>query len=72
MTAWKPRIRCLRPSSRVLNTFQFGNQVITTKVNLLVPKRAVAEALDVVAALAEPAIGNRVEEDLLLSGMAEP
>jgi ABC-type thiamin/hydroxymethylpyrimidine transport system permease subunit len=56
----------------VLNAFQFGDQVITTKVNMLVPKRTTIAVLDVVAALAEPAIGNQLEADLLLSAIAKP
>jgi Fe-S-cluster-containing dehydrogenase component len=59
----------LRPGSRVLNVFRFGNQTITTKVNMLVPKRAAAEALDVLSALHEPPTGNDAGEDVLLAGM---
>jgi hypothetical protein len=43
--------------------------MITTKVNMLVPKQAAATHLDVVAALHEPTLGNRIEDDLLLAGM---
>lgn len=59
----------LRPGSRVLNVFQFGSQTITTKVKMLVPKRAAAEALDVLSALHEPPAGNDAGEDVLLAGM---
>jgi Fe-S-cluster-containing dehydrogenase component len=54
----------LRPRSQVLNTFRFGHQLITTKVNVLVPQRAAATVLDVVAALAEPAIGQQIDAAL--------
>jgi Fe-S-cluster-containing dehydrogenase component len=67
----RAEVERLRPNSRVLNTFQFGNQTITTKVNMLVPGRTTAEVLDVVAAIAEPAIGNRIDDDLLLSAVVE-
>jgi Fe-S-cluster-containing dehydrogenase component len=59
----------LRPASRVLNVFRFGNQSITTKVNMLVPLRVAAEHLDVLSALHEPPVGNDAGEDVLLAGM---
>jgi len=62
----------LRPGSRVLNAFRFGNQTITTKVNMLVPKDAPAEALDVLSALYEPPAGNDAGENVLLAGMEIP
>jgi len=62
----------LRPGSRVLNAFRFGNQTITTKVNMLVPKDATAEALDVLSALHEPPAGNDAGENVLLAGMEIP
>jgi Fe-S-cluster-containing dehydrogenase component len=37
----------LRPQSRPINTFQFGKQTITTKVNMMVPKTSRVEQLDV-------------------------
>ena len=60
----------LRPASRVLNTFRFGNQTITTKVNMLVPKRAALAHLDVLSALHEPPVGNDAGEDVLLAGLS--
>ncbi len=57
-------IEQLRPNSRPLNTFQFGNQTIKTKVNMLVPKTARVERLDIVAAIDQPTISNVLEEDL--------
>ena len=65
----RTEIEKLRPNSRPINTFSFGAQMITTKVNMLVPKQAAATHLDVVAALHEPTIGNSIEDDLLLAGM---
>ena len=59
----------LRPGSRILNTFRFGSQTITTKVNMLVPKRAAVEHLDVLSALHEPPVGNDAGEDVLLAGL---
>ena len=65
----RTEIEQLRPNSRPINTFSFGAQMITTKVNMLVPKQAAATHLDVIAALHEPTIGNNIEDDLLLAGM---
>ena len=68
----REEIAGLRPGSRVLNAFRFGNQTITTKVNMLVPKDATAEALDVLSALHEPPAGNDAGENVLLAGMEIP
>jgi len=68
----REEIAGLRPGSRVLNAFRFGNQTITTKVNMLVPKDAPAEALDVLSALREPPAGNDAGENVLLAGMEIP
>jgi Fe-S-cluster-containing dehydrogenase component len=62
----------LRPGSRILNAFQFGNQTITTKVNMLVPARAALERLDVLSALHEPPVGNDPAADPMASGLAGP
>ncbi|HEX4824222.1 MAG TPA: 4Fe-4S dicluster domain-containing protein [Candidatus Polarisedimenticolaceae bacterium] len=62
----------LRPASRVLNVFRFGNQTITTRVNMLVPGQAFVESLDVLSALHEPAAGNDAAENVLLDGMEAP
>lgn len=68
----REEIEKLRPSSKPINHFQFGNQTIATKVNMMIPKRAGIEHLDVVSALNEPPVGNNAEEDLLLAAMEEP
>ena len=65
----REEVERLRPSSRPIHDFRFGDQVVTTKVNLMVPRRSPLVWLDVVGALAQPAIGNAMETDLLLSGM---
>jgi len=46
----------LRPRSRPINTFQFGGQTITTKVNMMVPVDTPAANIDVTAAMNEEAI----------------
>jgi Fe-S-cluster-containing dehydrogenase component len=50
----RDEIEKLRPRSRPLNRFQFGNQTITTKVNMMVPKASAVERLDVTAAMFAP------------------
>jgi Fe-S-cluster-containing dehydrogenase component len=46
----------LRPSSRPINKFQFGNQEITTKVWMMVPKQSSVARLDVTSAMDEHAV----------------
>ena len=47
----REQIERLRPSSRPIHSFRFGLQEITTKVNLMIPRRSALSALDVGAAL---------------------
>jgi Fe-S-cluster-containing dehydrogenase component len=68
----REEIAGLRPGSRILNAFRFGNQTITTKVNMLVAKDVPAEPLDVLSALHEPPAGNDAGENVLLAGMELP
>ncbi len=56
----RAEIERLRPRSRPTNSFQFGNQTITTKVNLMVPLEAPPEHVDVTAALDAPPIGQSI------------
>jgi Fe-S-cluster-containing dehydrogenase component len=60
----REEIEKLRPSSQPINQFQFGLQTITTKVNMMVPKRSAIENLDVTSAVRSPAIGNDVDATL--------
>jgi Fe-S-cluster-containing dehydrogenase component len=55
-----------RPRERPVNRFQFGRQTITTKVNLMAPRGARAEIVDVTAALDDGAAGARVPLDVML------
>src|SRR5690554_5763283 len=41
----------LRPQSAPTNTFRFGGQTITTRVNVMVPRRAAPSHVDVTAAM---------------------
>jgi Fe-S-cluster-containing dehydrogenase component len=53
-------IEKLRPRSRPVNNFQFGNQNISTKVSMMVPREAHTEYLDVTSAMSEKTSGQRV------------
>jgi Fe-S-cluster-containing dehydrogenase component len=60
----------LRPLSRPVNTFRFGAQTITTKVNMMIPRRSRVEHVDVTGAMHEaPAGYSDVEVDALLAGL---
>jgi hypothetical protein len=60
----REEIEQLRPSSRPINQFQFGMQTITTKVNMMVPKRSRVEHVDVTAAARSTTIGINVEANI--------
>jgi Fe-S-cluster-containing dehydrogenase component len=49
----RAEVRALRPRSTPVNRFQFGDQTITTRVNVMVPRRASPSHVDVTAAMAE-------------------
>jgi Fe-S-cluster-containing dehydrogenase component len=51
----RDEIERLRPQSRAINEFQFGNQTIRTKVNMMVPRASRVDRLDVTA----PDLGAR-------------
>jgi Fe-S-cluster-containing dehydrogenase component len=55
-----------RPRGTAINRFQFGEQTVATKVNVMVPRRASrAEYLDVAAAMHEGGSGKSVSLDIL-------
>ena len=59
----REEIEALRPRSQPINRFQFGEQAITTKVNLMMPRSARSEYVDVAAAMEDGAVGK----DILLN-----
>src|SRR5215831_15474127 len=65
----REEIEKLRPNSHAINQFQFGLQTITTKVNMMVPKRAQVERLDVTSAIESPTVGQDMEDSLLMSNL---
>jgi Fe-S-cluster-containing dehydrogenase component len=54
----------LRPRARPVNGFRFGDQIVRTKVNLMVPVEAPAELIDVTAAMFEPTVGHEMIEEV--------
>ena len=66
----REQIEQRRPRSVPVNRFQFGDQTITTKVHMMVPKAAAgAEYVDVAAALGEQAIGQTIWLNVLTDGL---
>lgn len=49
----REEVERLRPRSRPINQFQFGSQMVRTRVHLMVPRQSAAEILDVTAAMHE-------------------
>jgi Fe-S-cluster-containing dehydrogenase component len=47
----RDQVLALRPQSSPTNTFRFGGQTITTRVNVMVPRRAMPSHVDVTAAM---------------------
>lgn len=60
----RDEIEAMRPRSRPVNQFRFGNQVIITKVHMMVPKESVVENVDVTSALYEPTLTNEMDDFL--------
>lgn len=61
----------LRPGSKAVNTFHFGRQMIRTKVNVMVPRDAPRDLVDVTAAMFEPTIGREVLDDVFGESLGE-
>ena len=56
----------LRPGAKPVNTFRFGAQIVRTKVNVMVPREAREEVVDVTAAMYEPTLGHEMSDGLFL------
>jgi Fe-S-cluster-containing dehydrogenase component len=65
----RDEVEKLRPQSRPINTFQFGKQTITTKVNMMVPKTSRVERLDVTETMAGPEWGHDADIDPIMSNL---
>jgi len=60
----REEIERLRQRSRPINQFQFGQQRITTKVNMMVPRQSPVEHVDVTAVMHEPPVGTPISLNL--------
>jgi Fe-S-cluster-containing dehydrogenase component len=67
----REEIERLRPRSQAINGFQFGNQLVTTKVNMMVPAQPSLKLVDVAASLHQTstAQSHAPVEDVLLANM---
>jgi Fe-S-cluster-containing dehydrogenase component len=66
----REEIAQLRPRSQPVNTFQFGRQTISTKVNMMIPREAPLRLVDIAASLYQPATGQEVTADLMMSNLS--
>ena len=62
-------IEALRPRSRPLNEFQFGQQTVRTKVHMMVPRSGVTEVVDVTASMHGAKPRRTVHLDLMTAGL---
>ncbi|MBI3651465.1 MAG: 4Fe-4S dicluster domain-containing protein [Acidobacteria bacterium] len=65
----REQLEALRPRSVPTNQFQFGNQVITTKANMLLPKVGRAQYIDVTAAMDEQTTGKDISLNILMDNL---
>jgi len=67
----REEIEKMRPRSQPINSFQFGNQTITTGVNMMVPRSPIISLLDVATGigLAPATQSTASNEDALLANM---
>jgi Fe-S-cluster-containing dehydrogenase component len=63
----REEIERLRPRSRPINAFQFGRQIIHTKVNMMVPVEAPISLLDVAESLFQPPTSQDMADDLFMT-----
>jgi Fe-S-cluster-containing dehydrogenase component len=65
----RDEIERLRPRSRPINAFHFGDQLIRTKVWLMVPVEAPVSLLDVAESLFEPPQSQDMADDLFMANV---
>jgi Fe-S-cluster-containing dehydrogenase component len=61
----REEIELLRPRSVPTNEFRFGEQTITTKVNMMLPRAGKAEYVDVTQAMGEGTLGKTISLNIL-------
>jgi len=67
----REQIERQRPQSKPFNRFQFGEQTITTKVQMMVPRKQPPDVINVTAGMHEPPVEKRIPLDLLAASMYE-
>jgi Fe-S-cluster-containing dehydrogenase component len=67
----REQIQQLRPRSVPNNQFQFGNQIIATKVNMMLPRVGQSEYIDVTAAMDEKVSGKNLRLNVLSGGLPD-
>lgn len=65
----REEIEAMRPNSRPVNTFQFGRQTITTKVNMMVPVEEPFNLVEMARAMYEAPPTQDMVDDPLLANM---
>jgi Fe-S-cluster-containing dehydrogenase component len=68
----REEIERLRPRSRPVNQFRFGDQQVSTKVHLMVPQESPVEQVDVTAAMYGPERRVVVELSMMEDSLFEP
>jgi Fe-S-cluster-containing dehydrogenase component len=61
----REEVERVRQRSRVVNAFQFGEQTIRTKVNMVVARETAIDRVDVTAAMHEPPTGRTIGLNIL-------
>ncbi|MBL8152493.1 MAG: 4Fe-4S ferredoxin [Blastocatellia bacterium] len=65
----REEIEAMRPNSRPVNTFQFGRQTITTKVNMMVPVEEPFNLVEMARAMYDAPSTQDMVDDPLLANM---
>lgn len=63
----REEVERLRNRSRPVNEFRFGDQIISTKVNMMIPRESTEDIVDVTAAMHEPPAGRTIALNILYS-----
>jgi Fe-S-cluster-containing dehydrogenase component len=61
----REEIERMRPRSKPISEFRFGNQIITTKVNMMVPREARETRIDVTESMFDDAVGRGEPTNML-------
>ncbi|MBZ0314977.1 MAG: 4Fe-4S ferredoxin [Anaerolineae bacterium] len=67
----REEIERLRPSSHPINSFQFGQQMITTKVNMMVPNEPHVRLIDIAMSMDQSPAPQLISHDPLLANLYE-